>query len=110
MQQTVAQMKGAAMSERERSVGYNSLSREVETNKAFYEGLLQRYKEIAAASGVTAANVTMLDRAWPPSVPDPDASPKPTAWRAIAPGTLILTGISSLVMCMNTLRVVSRGT
>jgi len=71
MQQTVAQMKGAAMSERERSVGYNSLSREVETNKAFYEGLLQRYKEIAAASGVTAANVTMLDRAWPPSVPDP---------------------------------------
>ena len=71
MQQAVADLKGAAMSERERSVGYNSLSREVETNKAFYEGLLQRYKEIAAASGVTAANVIMLDRAWPPSVPDP---------------------------------------
>lgn len=71
MQQTVAQLKGAAMSERERSVGYNALSREVETNRAFYDGLLQRYKEIAAASGAMAANVTLVDAAWPPSLPDP---------------------------------------
>jgi polysaccharide biosynthesis transport protein len=66
MQQAVASLRGAAMSERERSVGFNSLSREVETNKAFYDGLLQRYKEVAAAAGATAANVTVLDRAWPP--------------------------------------------
>lgn len=64
--QTVAQMQGAAMSERERSVGYNSLSREVETNKAFYDGLLQRFKEIAASAGALATNVTIVDRAWPP--------------------------------------------
>ena len=63
---TVAQMQGAAMSERERSVGYNSLSREVETNKAFYDGLLQRFKEIAASAGALATNVTIVDRAWPP--------------------------------------------
>src|SRR6266487_391656 len=36
----------------------------------------------------------------PPSTRYPDASPKPPAWRAIAPGTSILTGISFLVMCM----------
>ena len=41
MRGTVAGMRGSAMAERERSVGYNSLQREVETNKAFYEGLLQ---------------------------------------------------------------------
>ena len=68
--QTVAQMQGAAMSERERSVGYNSLSREVETNKAFYDGLLQRFKEIAASAGALATNVTIVDRAWPPLKPD----------------------------------------
>ena len=71
MQQSVASLRGAAMSERERSVGYNSLNREVETNKAFYDGLLQRYKEVATASGVTAANVTTVDRAWPPLSADP---------------------------------------
>ena len=69
---TVSQLRGAAMSERERSVGYNSLSREVETNKASYDGLLQRYKQIAAASGAAMANVTLIDRAWPPL--DPDSS------------------------------------
>jgi len=70
MQQSVASLKGAAMSERERSVGFNSLSREVETNKAFYDGLLQRYKEVATAAGATAANVTVLDHAWPPFLAD----------------------------------------
>jgi len=67
---TVAGLRGAAMSERERAVGYNSLAREVETNKAFYDGLLQRYKEVAAAAGAVAANITIVDTAWPPSSPD----------------------------------------
>ncbi|MGZ2411649.1 polysaccharide biosynthesis transport protein [Sphingomonas sp. F9_3S_D5_B_2] len=66
---TVGNLRGAAMSERERSVGYNSLSRQVETNRTFYEGLLQRYKEVAAASGAPSANVTVLDRALPPLNP-----------------------------------------
>ena len=63
-------LKGAAMAERERGVGFNSLSREVETNKAFYDGLLQRYKEVAAAAGAAAANITIVDPAWPPTSPD----------------------------------------
>lgn len=78
---TVGQLRGAAMSERERSVGFNSLQREVETNKAFYEGLLQRYKEVAAASGAPAANVTIVDRAAPPSEP---SSPNVTRNLALA--------------------------
>lgn len=70
---TVAGLKGAAMAERERGVGYNTLSREVETNKAFYDGLLQRYKEVAAAAGAAAANITIVDPAWPPTSPDASA-------------------------------------
>ena len=57
------------MAERERAVGFNSLQREVETNRAFYDGLLQRYKEVAAASGAPSASVTVIDRASPSLLP-----------------------------------------
>ncbi|MCW3796992.1 polysaccharide biosynthesis tyrosine autokinase [Sphingomonas sp. BN140010] len=67
---TVAGLRGATMSERERGVGFNSLAREVETNKAFYDGLLQRYKEVAAAAGAAAANISLVDPAWPPIAAD----------------------------------------
>ena len=67
---TVAGLRGAAMAERERGVGFNSLGREVETNKAFYDGLLQRYKEVAAAAGAAAANISIVDPAWPPLLAD----------------------------------------
>ncbi|HET9337169.1 MAG TPA: polysaccharide biosynthesis tyrosine autokinase [Sphingomicrobium sp.] len=69
LRSTVAGLKGAAMAERERAVGFNTLQREVETNRAFYDGLLQRYKEVAAASGAPSANVTVIDRAAPPLAP-----------------------------------------
>jgi len=67
LQGTVGSLKAAAMSERERAVGFNALSREVETAKAFYAGLLQRYQEVAAASGAPSVNVSIVDRAWPPA-------------------------------------------
>ena len=69
LKSTVAGLRGAAMAERERAVGFNTLQREVETNRAFYDGLLQRYKEVAAASGAPSANVTVVDRASPALVP-----------------------------------------
>lgn len=73
LRSTVAGLRGAAMAERERAVGFNTLQREVETNRAFYDGLLQRFKEVAAASGAPSANVTVVDRASSaliPSSPD----------------------------------------
>ena len=69
LRSTVAGLRGAAMAERERAVGFNSLQREVETNRAFYDGLLQRYKEVAAASGAPSTNVTVIDRASPSVLP-----------------------------------------
>jgi capsular exopolysaccharide synthesis family protein len=90
MRQAVAQLRGAAMSERERSVGYNSLQREVETNKAFYEGLLQRFKEVAASSGAPSANVTIVDRAGPPLTPSSASTTR----------NLALAGIGGLVLAL----------
>jgi capsular exopolysaccharide synthesis family protein len=65
---TVEQLRGAAMSERERTVDYNALEREVEANRAFYDGLLQRYQQVAAASGSPGENVIVIDRADPPKL------------------------------------------
>ena len=90
LRQVVDRLRNAAMAERERSVGYNSLQREVETNRAFYEGLLQRYKEVAAASGAPAANVTVVDRASPPRSP---SSPN-------VPRNLALSGMVGLALAL----------
>lgn len=65
---TVDSLRGAAMSERERTVDYNALEREVEANRAFYDGLLQRYQQVAAASGSPGENVLVIDRADPPKL------------------------------------------
>lgn len=53
----------------ERSVQYNILKREVETNKQLYEGLLQRLREAGVSAGLKASNVRIVDPAAPPKRP-----------------------------------------
>lgn len=48
-----------------RSIQYNIFKREVDTNRQLYDGLLQRYKEIGVAAGVTNNNISVVDRAQP---------------------------------------------
>lgn len=69
----VNELKSATLSEQDRSVQYNILAREVDTNRTLYEGLLQRYKEVSAASGVTSNNISIVDQAETPMSP---SSPK----------------------------------
>src|SRR6185369_1054900 len=45
------------------SVQYNMAKREVDTNRELYVSLLQRYKEVDLASGATANNVFIADKA-----------------------------------------------
>jgi capsular exopolysaccharide synthesis family protein len=70
----VGQLKGETLAEQDRSVRYNILKREVDTNRELYDGLLQRYKEVGAQAGVTTNNIAMVDRADPPLKP---VSPRP---------------------------------
>ena len=37
---------------RNRSIDYNILQREVDTNRSLYDGLLQRYKDIVRSIGL----------------------------------------------------------
>ena len=65
----VNSLKGATLSEQDRSVQYNLLAREADTNRELYDGLLQRYKELNAAAGVATSNVAIIDVAEPPLGP-----------------------------------------
>ena len=53
----------------ERSVQYNILKREVDTNKEMYEGLLQTLKQAGVSAGLRATNVRIVDPAEPPGRP-----------------------------------------
>ena len=58
----------------EKSIQYNILRRESETNKQLYDGLLQRMKEASLSAGLTASNIRVVDQA---DVPVEPASPRP---------------------------------
>jgi len=69
LQARVNQLKGAVLNLRGRSIQYNILQREVDTNRSLYDALLQRYKEIGVAGGVGMAPVSIVDRADQPTSP-----------------------------------------
>ena len=69
LQGRVAALKGSVLDLRGRSVRYNILQREVDTNRGLYDALLQRYKEIGVAGGVGASPVSIVDRADVPGGP-----------------------------------------
>jgi capsular exopolysaccharide synthesis family protein len=65
----VAQLKGDVLNLRGRSIQYNILQREVDTNRSLYDALLQRFKEIGVAGGIGVSPVSIVDRASAPSLP-----------------------------------------
>jgi len=65
----VAQLKGSVLDLRGRSIRYNILQRDVDTNRGLYDALLQRYKEVGVGGGVGASPVSIVDRAEVPYGP-----------------------------------------
>lgn len=59
----MAGLKGEVLDLQNRSIQYNIFKREVDTNRELYDGLLQRYKEIGVAGGVSSNNIAVVDRA-----------------------------------------------
>ena len=56
-------LKSEVLDLRGRTVQYNILQRELDTSRTLYDGLLQRYKEVGITGGVTANNISIIDRA-----------------------------------------------
>jgi capsular exopolysaccharide synthesis family protein len=69
LQSRVNQLRGAVLDERGRSIQYNILQRELDTNKGLYDALLQRYREIGISGGVGTNSVSVVDRAEPAGGP-----------------------------------------
>jgi len=69
MQVRVDRQKQLAMDLNERATQYTIMSREVGTNKAIYQSLLQRAKEIESMVGVSSSNIHIIDRALLPIFP-----------------------------------------
>ena len=65
----VNSLQGATLAEQDRSVRYNTLAREADTNRQIYDGLLQRFRELNASSGITASNIAIVDQAQIPQNP-----------------------------------------
>jgi polysaccharide biosynthesis transport protein len=55
--------------DRSRSIQYNILQREADTNRALYDALLQRYKEVGVAGGIGQSEVSLVDEAKAPGGP-----------------------------------------
>lgn len=58
------------MSLNQEAVQYNILKREVQANKELYDGLLQRMKEVGVSSGIRENNISVIDKAEVPVLPD----------------------------------------
>ena len=65
----VNQLRGSVLDLRGRSIQYNILQREVDTNRSLYDALLQRYKEVGVAGGLGNSPVSVVDRATVPGAP-----------------------------------------
>ncbi len=61
--------KAEVVDQRNRSIDYNIIQREVDTNRQLYDGLLQRFKEIGLTGGVGTNNVSIVDKATIPLLP-----------------------------------------
>jgi capsular exopolysaccharide synthesis family protein len=73
LQAKVEQLKGSYLDLRRRSIQYNIYQQEVDTNRALYDGLLQRFKEIGVAGGVGVNNISIVD---PADAPQKPSSPR----------------------------------
>ncbi|MGC6399987.1 GumC family protein [Sphingomonas sp. FW199] len=73
LRQRVEGLKSSYLDLRRRSIQYNIYQQEVDTNRALYDGLLQRFKEIGVAGGVGVNNIAIVD---PADVPQEPSSPR----------------------------------
>jgi succinoglycan biosynthesis transport protein ExoP len=69
LQKQMEILKTQVLDQQSRSIRYTVLKREVDTNRQLYDSLLQRYKEIGVAGGITTNNMNLVDRADVPGGP-----------------------------------------
>lgn len=89
----VGQLQGETLAEQDRAVRYNTLAREADTNRELYDGLLERYRQLNAASGIAASNIAVIDRADAPLAPS-----SPNLGKNLALALLIGIGLAAIAV------------
>ncbi len=69
MKRQIDSLRAEVLDLQKRSIQYNLLKREADGNRALYDSLLQRYKEVDVAGGIGANNVFIVDKAEVPGTP-----------------------------------------
>ncbi|MGK2908448.1 MAG: GumC family protein [Sphingobium sp.] len=87
LEAVVSGLKNETLTEQDRRVRYNILRREVNTNRELYDGLLQRFKEVSAAAGMSNNNISIVDIARVPGKP-------------VSPNLLVNLGLALLISFM----------
>jgi succinoglycan biosynthesis transport protein ExoP len=77
------EQKAQALQQKDAAVEYSILAREVDTNRALYESVLQRMKEMTVAVEARASNVSVADRAVVPTAPSGPGAARSIAFAAL---------------------------
>jgi succinoglycan biosynthesis transport protein ExoP len=93
LQTKVNQLKGETLSEQDSTVQYGLLAREVDTNRAVYDGLLERFKTLNAIAGVSLSNVNVIDQAEAPAYPS-----SPNLFKNLALGLLLGVSLATVTV------------
>jgi capsular exopolysaccharide synthesis family protein len=88
----VGRLRGETLAEQDRSVRYNVLARQADTARSIFDGLLQRFRELNAAAGISSSNIAIIDRAMPPAAPSSPNLPRNLALALFA-GLLAAVGL-----------------
>ncbi|MBC2710755.1 MAG: polysaccharide biosynthesis tyrosine autokinase [Desulfosarcina sp.] len=63
MEKRIEHQKNLVLDMNDRATQYSIMAREVDTNKAIYQSLLQRAKEIESMAGISSSNIQIVNRA-----------------------------------------------
>lgn len=74
--QALDEQKAQANAMAERLVEYNILKREAEANKALYDGLMTKLKEVGISAALQSSNIRVVDPAMIPTTPSRPAKAK----------------------------------
>ena len=69
LQARVRELTSDVLALQDGSTDYQTLKREVDTNRQLYDGLLQRMKEVGVVAGISTNNISIVDRALVPGAP-----------------------------------------
>ena len=72
----VSQLSGNVLNQRERSIQYNILRRELDTNRTLYDALLDRFNQVSVSEGGSTPQAMIVDKGAVPFAPSSPNIPR----------------------------------